>query len=199
MKGQRDEVRFREGHALQVALHQQETDGKIKLSYFDESGFSTTPCIPYAWQPAGETRLLDSKRCKRLNIVGFMSRKNEVFVHPVEHTVTSQEVVAAFDAFAVHYADEYAQTSIPHFVVLDNASTHRSKVFLARVDDWRKQGIHLHFLPPYSPELNLIEILWRKVKYEWLPLDAYQSYRHMKEAVLDILANVGGKFSITFA
>jgi len=57
----------------------------------------------------------------------------------------------------------------------------------------------LHFLPPYSPELNLIEILWRKLKYEWLPLDAYQSYGHLKKWLLEILDNVGEKFQITFA
>ena len=51
----------------------------------------------------------------------------------------------------------------------------------------------------YSPELNLIEILWRKIKYEWLPLDAYQSYGHLKKWVLEIMGNVGEKFQITFA
>lgn len=29
---------------------------------------------------------------------------------------------------------------------------------------------------PYSPELNLIEILWRQMKYAWLPLSAYLSF-----------------------
>jgi hypothetical protein len=42
-------------------------------------------------------------------------------------------------------------------------------------------------------------MLWRKVKYGWLPLDAYQSYSHLKKWVLEILGNVGEKFQITFA
>jgi len=65
--------------------------------------------------------------------------------------------------------------------------------------DWQQRDVWLHFLPPYSPELNLIEILWRKVKYEWLPLDAYQSYGHLKKWVLEVLDSVGEKFQITFA
>jgi hypothetical protein len=40
---------------------------------------------------------------------------------------------------------------------------------------------------------HLIEMLSRKVKYEWLPLDAYQSYGNLKKWVLQILGNVGGK------
>jgi hypothetical protein len=49
-----------------------------------------------------------------------------------------------------------------------------------------------------SPELNLIEILWRRIKYHWLPLDAYQSYVHLKTEVLSILENIGEKYVITF-
>nr|WP_302050604.1 transposase [Methylobacter tundripaludum] len=76
---------------------------------------------------------------------------------------------------------------------------HRSGVFKEKLAGWQQRGVYLHFLPPYSPELNLIEILWRKVKYEWLPLDAYQSYGHLKKWVLEILSDIGKKFQITFA
>jgi transposase len=198
LKGQRDEELFREAQKELESFREQEVEGKINMSYFDESGFSTIPCIPYAWGPIGKTRLLDSKHSKRLNILGFMNRSNDVFIYPVEHTVTSLEVVAVFDSFAANYATKFAETSIPHIIILDNASIHHSKVFKSHIDYWLKQGVKLYFLPPYSPELNLIEILWRKVKYEWLPLDAYKSYQHMKDTVLDIFANVGSKFSITF-
>lgn len=50
-----------------------------------------------------------------------------------------------------------------------------------------------------NTELNLIEILWRKVKYEWLPMDAYQSYENLKTRVQEVFSSVGGKFRITFA
>jgi len=38
------------------------------------------------------------------------------------------------------------------------------------VERWLAKGVGVHFLPPYCPESNQIEILWRKIKYEWLPL-----------------------------
>ncbi|MDD5275924.1 MAG: transposase [Methylovulum sp.] len=34
---------------------------------------------------------------------------------------------------------------------------------------WTWNFLPIYFLPPYSPELSRIEILWRKIKYEWLP------------------------------
>ncbi|MGZ5030573.1 MAG: transposase [Methylobacter sp.] len=55
------------------------------------------------------------------------------------------------------------------------------------------------FLPAYSPELNPIEILWKKIKYEWLPWAAYYCYETMRSALSEILENLGGKYRVNFA
>ena len=199
MKGKHHEADFQRDKANLMALKQQDDDGELMLYYFDESGFSTTPCVPYGWQRIGETLQIPCHRGKRMNVLGFLSRSNELFFHAAEHPVTTDTVVKAFDAFVERYAGKYETTKVPCLVVLDNASIHRSRAFKEKLADWQQSGVRVHFLPPYSPELNLIEILWRKVKYEWLPLDAYQSYSHLKKWVLEILGNVGEKFQITFA
>lgn len=152
-----------------------ETQGEIKLFYFDGSGFSTTSCIPYAWQEIGKTYEIPRQRSKRLNVLGFMSRDNKSYFHTIEGSVTSGGVI------------------------LDNASIHHSKAVKLRMSDWMRQGVFLHFLPTYSPELNLIEILWRKIKYEWLSMSAYKNYPSLKESVLEILHGFGIKNKITFA
>ncbi len=59
-------------------------------------------------------------------------------------------------------------------------------------------GHALHWLPPYSPELNLIEILWRKIKYEWLPPRAYLGFNHLQSELQSILDQFGSKYTITF-
>jgi transposase len=179
-------------------LQQQEDKGKISLHYYDESGFSTTSCIPYAWQIRGQTKELPKQRSKRLNTLGFLSRANEAFFHTVEGSVKTEHVIAAFDEFTENYYREYQQTKIPCIAVLDNASIHRSKEFIKHVEHWESRAVFLHYLPAYSPELNLIEILWRKVKYEWLELTAYKNYEQLKKAVLHILENIGNKYAITF-
>jgi transposase len=55
----------------------------------------------------------------------------------------------------------------------------------------------LHYLPTYSPELNLIERLWRKIKYDWLPLSGYESFANLVKAVLAVLDGVGYEYQIT--
>jgi len=42
------------------------------------------------------------------------------------------------------------------------------------MEEWKEKEVYIFFLPPYSPELNLIEILWRRINYQWwIPFDAY--------------------------
>jgi len=52
---------------------------------------------------------------------------------------------------------------------------------------------------PYSPELNIIEIVWRKIKYECLPFSAYDSYASLKRNLFDVLANIGKNYKIEFS
>lgn len=180
-------------------MKEMESNNEIKLFYFDESGFTTASSVPYAWQPKGQTLEIDCFHSKRLNILGFMNRKNELYFQAVEGKVNTETVIAAFDRFTARYALEYAEHKKPGIVILDNASTHTSTAFLAKRDDWAACGVGLHYLPTYSPELNLIEILWRNVKYQWLPLSSYLSYENLKKSVLDVLSGFGSEYLITFA
>ena len=131
--------------------------GLINLFYFDESGFATVPCVPYAWQPLGATRELPSFPSQRLNILGFLSRDQQSFFQAVEGTIGTDQTIAAFDRFAADYAVDYARHGQPCVVTLDNAPWHTSRDFRERIDRWGAQGVILHYLPPYCPELNLIE------------------------------------------
>jgi hypothetical protein len=46
--------------------------------------------------------------------------------------------------------------------------------------------------------LNLIEISWQKLKYEWLLFSDYLSFAAPKQAIAEILDNIGDKCHITF-
>lgn len=150
--------------------------------------------MPYAWSPVGQPLELPAfSRSRRLNVLGFLSRRGKLIHHTTTATVTTEVVIEAFerlieqkspDAFAV--------------VVLDNASMHRSALFQRKRLEWRAQRVHVVFLPPYSPELNLIEMLWRKIKYEWLPLSAYQSFQSLCSHVHEVLSGYGDKYRINF-
>jgi transposase len=47
-------------------------------------------------------------------------------------------------------------------IILDNASIHKSKVVMAFLKRWEQ--IHLINLPPYSPEYNPVELMWKWIK-----------------------------------
>jgi transposase len=127
-----------------------------------------------------------------------MSRDQRAFFHFTEARVGTAEVAAAFDRFASRYAAEYAAHGKPCVVTLDHAPWHTSRAFLDQVDRWASCGVIVHYLPPYCPELNPIEILWRKIKHDWLSLSCYTSYANLKSAVLEILGDIGSKYQISF-
>ena len=166
--------------------------GAIDLVYFDESGFSLVPSVPYAWQPIGQTLGIPSTRSERLTVLGFFSYTQAFTSFTVQGTVDSTVVIDAFDRFA----DTLSKVT---YVVVDNASTHTSKVFKAKLSEWDEKGLIVIYLPTYSPQLNLIEIVWRFIKYHWLPLSAYLSFDHLKASLQFVLDNIGSKYLISFA
>jgi len=86
----------------------------------------------------------------------------------------------------------------PIIVVIDNASIHTSAEFTDQIEKWQSKGLFPYFLPPYSPELNQIEILIEKIKYEWLPLSAYDSLQKLNESVENTLIQYGNRYVINF-
>ena len=87
----------------------------------------------------------------------------------------------------------------PTVIVMDQASIHVGQSVSERRQDWAQRGVYLFDLPTYSPELNLIEIVWRFMKYEWIELKAYQSWESLKAYVEEMLVGYGEKFVINFA
>ncbi len=63
--------------------------------------------------------------------------------------------------------------------MVDRASIHGSDSILEKLEEWQERGVTIVELPAYSPKLNLIEILWRFRKYEWLEIDAYSSWQNL--------------------
>src|SRR6266487_1285084 len=119
-------------------------------------------------------------------------RKSADTTYMFEQSIHTGVVIACFDAFCQTITKKTV-------VVVDNASIHRSEEFEDRMPHWKKHGLIIKYLPPYSPELNLIEILWRRIKYTWLPFSAYACLNALSEALETILSQVGSEYQITFA
>ena len=66
----------------------------------------------------------------------------------------------------------------------------------AMFDIWRKRGLHIFFLPPYSPQLNLIERLWKEIKEGWLEVQDYQSTDKLFYAVWMVCSAIGNQLTM---
>ncbi len=173
-------------------LKQQEDAGEIDLFSFDETGFSLESAIPYAWQPIGGTIEIPNAKSSRLNVAGFISRKNQLYPFSFKCTINSAVVVACFD----YFSEQIIKKSV---VLIDNAPIHTSDEFNENIKKWEAKGLFIYRLPKYSPQLNFIEILWRFIKYSWIPFSAYKSFKDLVIAVEEILKNIGSKYRINFA
>lgn len=192
LKGKRDQTEFESAQAELTELHQREAAGEIDVYYFDESGFSLTPEVPYAWQAAGETIEIPAQRSSRLNVLGFCNKQLDFHATTVQGWVDSEMVIACFDRFCDNLNK---QTT----VIVDNASIHTSAKFKSKLAAWKELGLTVKYLPTYSPELNLIEIIWRFIKYHWLSLSAYSSFKNLKLELQHVLDGIGSEYRISFA
>ena len=81
-------------------------------------------------------------------------------VYCEEHAKYDAEV---FLGFLKNVVDSYSKGRI--ILILDNARIHHAKLLQPYLDSM-KDRLELVFLPPYSPNLNIIEGLWKWLKSE---------------------------------
>jgi len=191
VKNKRNEKEFEKAEKEIENLKQQQASGLIDLFCFDESGFSLNSQIPYAYQPVGETAEINSAHSKRLNILGFLNTANQFESFSFECNTDSEITVRCFNEFSEIITKKTV-------VIIDNSPLHVSEEFRENTEKWEIKGLFLCCLPKYSPELNLIEILWRFIKYHWLPFSAYLSFKNLVKEVEDVLKNAGTKYRINF-
>lgn len=191
-KGEPDPDEYKQKkEALEQYQHQAE-NGEIDLYYFDETGFILDPYIPYAWQEKGETIEVESSRGKRLSASGFLSLQRELVAYTTEGIVDSDFIIACFDEFIKCLVRKTV-------VALDNSSIHTSGAFESKIVEWQSKGLEIFYLPKYTPHLNLIEILWRFMKYEWIEWWAYKGWSYLVEYVEMVIREYGTEYEINFA
>jgi transposase len=171
-------------------LIRQAQAGEIELAYFDEAGFEPQPPNRSAWTQKGEVLTVTAKRAKRLNVLGAMLSSGRLFTAQLRRSVNGLCFIAFMFALI-----EYVGKKL--VVILDNASIHKSKKMKPYREMLEEMGVQFYFLPPYCPELNRIEILWRKIKYEWLPFKSFTP-DELEQALHDISRQFGSKYMMTF-
>lgn len=100
LKSLRDPLAFAQCKRALEALQKQEDQGRIDLYYFDEAGFTLDPYIPYAWQEPGTVSAIPAQKYGRMNVLGFMNRKNDLHPFIFEHSGHPGVVIACFEEFS---------------------------------------------------------------------------------------------------
>ena len=100
----------------------------------------------------------------------------------------------------VDYLDRFSSNITKKTViVLDHASVHRNRKVKELRKIWEKRGLYLFYLPPYSPELNPAEILWRILKGKWIrPID-YETTDSLFYCTNRALASVGTNLFVNYS
>ena len=175
---------------------------QLAVYYVDEVRFSRQAPVPYAWQVRGQPcACLPAERGAGggYSVLGFW--------RPADPQTTGQQAVTAIvpataltaELFVLAVNEFLTQLTQPTVLVLDNASIHKAHLVKAQVAAWAAQGLTLLFLPPYSPELNRLEIRWRFCKHYWLTPDAYQTPQTLLQQVTELLQAIGTpQYQITF-
>lgn len=131
----------------------------MDLYYGDESRVCLEPCIPYGWQFTDENVFMPSAKGVGLNCFALLNRANDLLFKTTTQKITSSFIIEQFEQLSF----SIQKTTV---LVLDNAHIHTLKKIQERRTFWQERGLFLFYLPPYSPHLNIAEVLWRKLKYE---------------------------------
>ena len=119
---------------------------------------------------------------KRWNVLGaFNVITGQLTTVANDGYITATTVCEMLHKLAEQYAGR------PIVIILDNARYQRCKL----VEDLAKElGIKLEFLPSYSPNLNLIERLWKFVKKKSLYNVYYETFSDFVSGIMDCLSRV---------
>ena len=165
---------------------------QIDLYYADEASVSMEPCVPYGWQFPDEEVAMPSSPGRGVNCFALLNRENTAVVETTEQNITASFIFEQFERLSL----KLRRLTV---VVVDNARVHGARVIKERIEVWQRRGLFIFYLPRYSPHLNIVETLWRKLKYEWLQPSDHETRETLSYGVRQALKAVGESLFIHFS
>lgn len=159
-------------------------NGKCHLLFMDASHFILQPFICALWCVARIFIKASSGR-NRMNVLGTVNAiTKEVFTLSNTTYITAETILAFMKQLREHYVD------LPIKIVLDNARYQHCKLVEAAAIEL---NITLLFLPSYSPNLNIIERLWKFTKKKILYAKYYETPCKFHTAITGFFQTVNQK------
>jgi transposase len=137
----------------------------------------------YGWMKKGFDYTLQSNTGRqRLNINGAYNIEELKVVIEESPRINAQSTIALFEKVQIQ------QPKGKIFIVLDNARYYRSELVTEYLSTHTR--IKLLFLPPYSPNLNVIERLWKFFKKKTLYNTYYEQFSHFRRCSLNFFKKI---------
>jgi transposase len=137
----------------------------------------------YGWIKRGEKREIPTSSGRaRLNLHGAMNAETYEATVIESETVDDDSTIQLLEVLEQKYA-----LAAYIYVILDNARYHYSRKVQAYLKGSR---IKLVFLPSYSPNLNLIERLWKFFKKKVLYNTYYEKLEDFRQACIKFFRNI---------
>lgn len=148
------------------------------MYFVDAAHFVLAPFLGYLWTRVRRFIRAPAGR-QRFNVLGAIDAITHQLV-----TVTNDSYINAQSVCELLRKIAAAHSGIPTTLVLDNARYQKCKVVWALAESLH---IELLYLPSYSPNLNLIERLWKFVKKQVLYSKYYGDFGAFSAAIMDCL------------
>ena len=167
--------------------------GAIRLYFFDEVGFSPSQPTGRSWFLPGASREVAHEsphgtRVTALSAYAPYQRRRRLTFQILGKRVRSADVLRAVRALPHSRAK-------PTVVVLDNAPVHTSREVKAQRPVLVRSGLRLVSLPPYSPDMNPIEPVFRAIKYHEMPERTYYPREALRAAVVRAFRSEAAKLA----
>ena len=134
--------------------------------------------LAHVWIRKGQDkRIAQTASRTRVNVMGGLELSTMSVTCCYPEKVNTETTIAFFDQLKA----AYPQASTLH-IILDQAGYHRSEDTRNAA---KEKGIELHFLPPYSPNLNPIERLWKVMNEECRNNVFFSSAKVFRQAISD--------------
>lgn len=155
----------------------------IEVLFMDAVHPQHNTMAAYGWIKRGEKREIQTNSGReRLNLHGAMNAETLELTVIESETVDAESTIQLLEMIEKKYA-----LAVTIFVILDNAKYHYSK----KVKNFLESSkIKLIFLPSYSPNLNLIERLWRFFKKKVLYNTYYEKLEDFRKACIKFFRNI---------
>jgi len=184
---------------LEYLRIEKEEPKRLQVWFWDESGFSLRVIQRKNWCRKGTRKKIRGDRRKgRVNVMGalrYSDKKRFVEFLKTSNSKSFYEVLKIFyDEIIYEWVEEgnkreeFEKKGAKIVIILDNASFHKKAEYLEKIEA-EMPNIHLEYLPEYSPDYNLIELVWHGAK-EYIANRLFKSIEEL-ESLLHQLLNEG--------